>query len=142
MVIRDFRIEDYDALLLLWTDAGLPSRPCGRDSREDITRQLGLPTSIYLVAEADGKVVGAILGTQDGRKGWLNRLAVLPEYRNRGIGKQLVDELERRFSALGIHIYAGLIEDWNTASKQVFRKLGYKAHPDIQYVTKRTRPEV
>lgn len=29
--IRDLRMEDYDALLRLWTEAGLPFRPQGRD---------------------------------------------------------------------------------------------------------------
>jgi len=38
--IRPLVIEDYDALVTLWQQAGLKFRPKGRDSREALGRQL------------------------------------------------------------------------------------------------------
>ncbi len=40
LVIREFRIEDYDKLTDLWRAAGLGYRARGRDSRRQMERQL------------------------------------------------------------------------------------------------------
>jgi ribosomal protein S18 acetylase RimI-like enzyme len=141
-VIRDFNIRDYDALLTLWTSAGLPYKPEGRDSRAEIERQAKGSTAIYLVAEAAGEIVGAVLGTHDGRKGWVNRLAVSPPHRRRGLAGELLAEAERRFAALGIGIFACLVEDWNAGSKVFFKKSGYKAFDGMTYFTKRIKADV
>ncbi len=149
--IRRLRPSDYGELLSVWERAGLPSRPKGRDSREEMARQLRLATSIYLkVVFGEGtrgpgqrereKMVAVVLGTHDGRKGWINRLAVLPEHRRTGIGRMLVVELERRFKKLGLDICSGLVEDWNDGSFRFFRKLGYTVHRDILYISKRKSP--
>jgi ribosomal protein S18 acetylase RimI-like enzyme len=140
--IRELREEDYDALVALWRDAGLPFKPRGRDTREAIARQLQKPTAAYLVAEIGGEVVGAVLGTHDGRKGWINRLAVAPEYRRRGLAARLVAEVERRLAELGVEIFACLVEDWNQDSLAAFQGLGYKPFRGVTYLTKRLRGEV
>ncbi len=142
ITIRELRPDDYDALIALWEAAGLPYKPKGRDSREAIQRQLQLPTAIYLVAELDGNMVGAVLGTHDGRKGWINRVAVHPDYRGRGIARRLVEAVEQRCLELDIKIFAALIEDWNETSMRVFERLGYQKHEDIFYYSKRLDPDV
>ncbi len=139
--IQRLRPSDYDELLSVWEKAGLPARPRGRDSPKEMTRQMGLATSIYLkVVVKEGardRIVAVVLGTHDGRKGWINRLAVLPEHRRRGLGRLLVKELERRFKRMGFEIYCGLIETYNDVSMSFFAKLGYVRHEDIVYYSKR-----
>ncbi len=142
IAIRELRIEDYDALIALWNAAGLSHRPHGRDRRDHIAREIAGPCSIFLVATDNGRIVGSVLGTHDGRKGWINRLAVHPDYQRRGIAAQLVSAVEQRLEAVGIDIVAALIEDWNTVSQTVFDKIGYYRHEDIHYYSKRKSPEV
>ncbi len=137
MIIREFSIKDYDALMTLWNDAQLPFKPKGRDKRDKIEYELKHGNDIFLVAEINGKLVGSVFGTRDGRKGWINRLVVASEFQRQNIAKKLIAEVEDRFSELGIDIIACLIEDWNTKSLQVFEKLGYKKHSDIVYFSKR-----
>jgi hypothetical protein len=60
----------------LWQEAGIHYRPGGRESRSHLAKELEGGQAIFLVAVAEGKVVGVVLGTHDGRKGWINRLAV------------------------------------------------------------------
>jgi ribosomal protein S18 acetylase RimI-like enzyme len=86
--IGTFRIEEYDRVMELWAAGGLPLKPQGRDSRKSIARQIGLRNVCFLVARAreGGRVVGTVLATHDGRKGWINRLAVDATLRKRGIG--------------------------------------------------------
>jgi ribosomal protein S18 acetylase RimI-like enzyme len=140
--IRELTVDDYDALCALWEEAGLPFKPNGRDRRERIAREIEGPCSVFLVAEDEGDLVGAVLGTHDGRKGWINRLAVLPAHRRKGIATALVSEVEKRLSERGIEIFAGQIEDWNETSMLLFERLGYTRHDDIIYFTKRKNPEV
>ena len=144
LIIRGFRIEDYDRVMELWAEGGLPLKPAGRDNLENIVRQIKMFNVLFLVAEEGegGRVVGTVLATHDGRKGWINRLAVDAALRKRGIGARLVREAEQRLEALGMDILACLIEDDNAVSMAVFEKLGYKKHPEIIYFAKRKYPGV
>jgi N-acetylglutamate synthase len=141
---RDFRPADYGRVMELWAAGGLPLKPQGRDSLESIVRQVELRNVRFLVAEAGegGPVVGTVLATHDGRKGWINRLAVDAALRKRGLGARLVGEAERWLESQGMDILACLIEDDNAVSMAVFEKLGYKKHPEIIYFAKRKRPDV
>lgn len=139
--IRNFIIDDYPSLIELWKSAGLPFKPNGRDSKEKMEAELKKGIAIFLLAESGNKIVGSVLGTHDGRKGWINRVAVAPEYQKKGIANKLVAEVERKFDKLGINIIACLIEDWNDRSMKVFEKLGYIKHEDVIYFSKRKNNE-
>ena len=142
--IEDFRIEDYDRIMALWDAGGLPLKPQGRDSRENIARQMNLQNIRFLVArEGQGaRIIGTVLATHDGRKGWINRLAVDVASRRKGIGARLVREAERWLESEGLDILACLIEDDNAVSMAVFERLGYRKHPEIIYFAKRKHPGV
>ncbi len=141
-VVREFGMADYDRVMEIWAQGRLPLKPRGRDSRQSVAAQLGRPNVHFLVAETAGRVVGTVLATHDGRKGWINRLAVDEAFRKRGLGKRLVLEAERRLAEDGMEIFACLIEDWNTLSMEVFGRLGYRKHPEILYFAKRRDPDV
>ena len=138
--IRRLGLDDYDALLALWTRAGLHSiRPQGRDSRTAIARQLASGVEMLLGLEAEGRLVGAVMVTHDSRKGWINRLAVDPDYRRRGYGKRLVKAGERELQEQGISIIAALVVSGNDASLSLLRHVGYaEIDPGMHYLTKRT----
>lgn len=141
MHIRDFRIEDYEAVTDLWAEAGLPFRPDGRDRRDRIARELAGGQGLFLVAVAGDRLVGVVLGTHDGRKGWINRLAVASDSRRQGVARALVEEVEARLQLLGIAIVACLIEGENESSQALFAELGYVRHPEIVYHAKRFVPD-
>jgi ribosomal protein S18 acetylase RimI-like enzyme len=142
LIIRSFRIEDYDPVVSLWKRSRLPYKPSGRDARKRIARELEGSSAVFLVAELKGKLVGSVFATHDGRKGWINRLAVAPSCRRQGIAARLVEEAERRLAGQGIEIVACLIEDWNADSKRFFQSIGYQRFDEISYFTKRKHPDV
>ncbi|MCS6845889.1 MAG: GNAT family N-acetyltransferase [Caldilineales bacterium] len=132
----------YDEIVDLWRRAGLHIRPSGRDSREAFRHQLasGIQTPIGL---RDGdRLVAVALATHDSRKGWINRLAVDPEYRRRGLGLRLIRLCEEHFRRQDIHIWTALIEGWNTPSLALFRKAGYVLHDDVVYASRRADEKV
>ena len=88
--------------------------------------------------QLDEKLIGVLLATHDGRKGWINRLAILPEHRRQGYAERLVAEAERVLRSQGMTVLAILIEPGNTASLAFFAKLGYVQNPGgMHYLSKR-----
>lgn len=140
--IVPYKQGDYENLTNIWEKAGLPYKCKGRDSRESIEREIKLDCNQFLFAVHDGKHIGAILVTHDGRKGWINRVAVLPEYRHRGIARKLVEAGEKWLDGQGIGIYACMIEDYNDDSFEAFKKMGYIPFEGMRYLTKRKFPEI
>ncbi|MEM0151015.1 MAG: GNAT family N-acetyltransferase [Thermoplasmata archaeon] len=134
-------INDYDDVVNLWKKAGLKFKPNGRDSIESIKKQLELFPYMFLGAFMDGKLVGVAIITDDGRKGWINRLAVDPDYRRKGVAKGIISKAEEIFRNKGIYLFAALIEDWNVASQELFKSMGYVKHTDIFYFSKRDSDE-
>ncbi len=141
MEFRYLKIEDYDEITGLWKRAGLKFKPEGRDSKNEIKKQLKRYPDMFLGAYEDGKLIGIALLTDDGRKGWINRLAVDPEYRRKGVAQKIILRAEEHFRNKGINLFAALIEDWNIPSMNLFQKVGYKFHKDIYYFTKRDSDE-
>jgi ribosomal protein S18 acetylase RimI-like enzyme len=137
MQIRSLAIDDYEVIVSLWSRADLPFKPEGRDSRESIAQQMMANPDFILGAFEDGRLVGAVLLSSDMRKGWINRLAVDPDYRHRGLAKTLIEESERILRNHGLKIFCSLIEGPNEASRALFKKCGYIEHTDITYFSKR-----
>ena len=141
--------SDYLRVVALWQAAGLHVRPAGRDSQEAFERQIagGTQIAIGIETEDEGKhagsplLVGVVLATHDGRKGWINRLAVHPERRRKGVAKRLIAAAEEALRAQGMDVIAALIEPDNEASLTLFMEAGYSEWPGIHYVSKRSSEE-
>ncbi len=141
--IRTLTIKDYTTMINLWKRADLPFKPKGRDSKRMVEKQMKAFPEFFIGAFHKDKLVGAVIGSYDGRlKGWINRLAVDPAYRGRGIAQQLISRTEEALEKCGAAIFGALIETPNEESVRLFQKMGYVAHKGILYVTKRKSQEV
>ena len=137
LTLRTLDLADYERWMSVWQRAGLHSlRSNGRDSRQALARQLATGTHTVIGLERAGELIGAVLATHDGRKGWINRLAVLPEYRRRGYAARLVEAAETVLREQGMTVIAVLIEPGNGGSLALFRGLGYE-EMRVHYLTKR-----
>jgi ribosomal protein S18 acetylase RimI-like enzyme len=137
--IRTLSTADYDAICEVWKASGVHYQPTGRESRESFAKQMASGLQIVLGALDGDKLVGVVVVTHDGRKGWINRLGVRPEYQRRGIGSMLVRASEDQIHALGLTICAALVEHGNDPSLGLFQHEGYKVH-NVYYLTKRDHP--
>lgn len=142
IVIKKYNHGDYDALINLWKSAGLPFKPKGRDSRKSIEKEIDNNSSLFLFALIEDKHVGSVLATHDGRKGWINRVVVIPRFRHRGIARKLVAAAESWLIEQGIGIFACQIEGYNNESFEAFKKLGYIPFEGMRYLTKRIHPDI
>jgi GNAT superfamily N-acetyltransferase len=142
MEIQKLTINNYEEIIKLWTRASLPYKQKGRDRKEAIAAEMKANPEFFLGSFEDNRLVGMVIISCDMRKGWLNRLAVDPDYRHCGIAKALIDESEKILRKHGIRIFCALIEDYNTASEELFKECGYVEHRDIIYFSKRDSNEV
>ena len=116
----------------------MPFKPKGRDSKQAIRKQMTDSPDLLIGAFHRGKMVGIVIGSFDKRmKGWINRLAVDPEYRRQKIAWRLVKEAEGALGKHGVMVFCALIEMPNEGSSRLFQKLGYRVHQDISYFSKR-----
>ena len=135
--IRNYTDRDHAALLELWQKAGLSCRPQGRDSKENLKLEMKKGSGRFFIADTATELVGVVLATHDGRKGWINRLAVDPAWRNQKIAQILVAKAEAWITEKSIGIITCLIEDYNRSSMEFFEKLDYVKHKEIIYFSKR-----
>jgi ribosomal protein S18 acetylase RimI-like enzyme len=100
--LREFHYpEDYPAVRSLWENAGPGIHVRRSDEPAEIEKKLQRDPDLFLVAEAEGKMIGTVIGGFDGRRGLIYHLAVAADYRTHGIGSLLMDEVERRLKAKG-----------------------------------------
>ncbi len=96
---------------------------------------------LVLGAYEGDELIGVIVGSDDGRKGWINRLAVLPKYRRQGVASALIVSCEKALRKRGRRIICTLVED-NPESLKLFKKAGYTKHDEIFYLSKREAKDV
>lgn len=79
------------------------------------------------VALENGKVVGALLGGHDGRRGLLYHLAVCPTNRKAGIGTKLAGRSLAALKAKGIERVLLLVARDNRTGIKFWKKLGWES---------------
>ncbi len=129
--------EDIDDICLLFRDAELDHRPEGRDSPDELARQMEDDHIVFIGGFDGSNMVAMVLASWEGRKGWINRLAVHPDCRRQGLGVRMIALAEGALKAMGARIICCLIEDLNEPSLALFQKEGYKLSRDIYYLSKR-----
>lgn len=140
--VQSLAEEAPERVLALWTEAGLSHRPRGRDRPDRLEAEFRRNADLALGAYVEDRLVGAVVGTDDGRKGWINRLAVAPSHRRQGIGTTLIRHLEEGLRRRGRRLFAALVEGGNPESEAFFESLGYEVFRGVSYLTKRDSPEV
>ena len=123
MHIRAATMDDMPALIELWTAAGLTFRP--GDVPAELQAVLARDPELVLLADDGQGLAAAVLGTFDGRRGWVNRLATRPGQRGQGYATALLAELERRLAAKGCRKVNLLIEADNQPVTSFYEQNGY-----------------
>jgi ribosomal protein S18 acetylase RimI-like enzyme len=121
--IRPFRPEDTEPVVELWRRGGL-TRPWN-DPHRDIERKLTVQPELFLVVERDESVIATAMAGYDGHRGWVYYVAVEPALQGAGVGRALLDEVERRLLALGCPKVNVQIRDGNEPVAEFYRRIGY-----------------
>jgi ribosomal protein S18 acetylase RimI-like enzyme len=106
--IRPARLDEIDQILAFWREA--EATPSATDDRDAVQRLLQTPHAVVLVALAEGRLAGTVIGAWDGWRGNIYRLAVAPGFRRRGLARSLVAEADRSLSRLGARRITALVD--------------------------------
>ena len=133
MTIREMKIEDYDNVFALWkTIKGFGIRSVD-DSKEGIERFLKWNPGLSVVAEEEGKIVGAILCGSDGRRGCLYHVCVHKDYRRQGIGKTMVIWCMEKLKELQINKVSLIAFTQNDIGNAFWTEIGWTKREDLNY---------
>ena len=131
--VRSMQIEDYDQVYALWmTIHGFSIRTID-DSREGVERFLKRNPGISVVAEMDGRVVGAILCGHDGRRGYLYHVCVHEDYRMHGIGRAMVVHCMNALQQEGINKVSLIAFTKNDIGNAFWKQIGWTKREDLNY---------
>lgn len=126
-MIRTFDWSDYSAVARLWREVGSGAIP-----EEEVQGALQHGPDLFLVADSpEHGIIGVVLGTFDGRRGWIHRLAVHPDHRRAGLATHLVKHVEQRLVAHGAPRINLLVLPDNSEALLFWQRRGYVTHPDI-----------
>jgi len=109
----------------LWARCGPGVQFSRSDEPAEIQKKLRRDPDLFLVAEVEGQLVGAVIGGYDGRRGMVYHLAVAPEHRRNGIGVALMRELEARLKDKGCLKCYLLVTRENSTLLGFYRALGW-----------------
>ncbi|MGI6128137.1 MAG: GNAT family N-acetyltransferase [Planifilum sp.] len=123
MLLRSFQLSDVHDVSRIWQLTA--SRETERATLQELSKQLARDRDLVPVAEVDGRVVGAIVGTMDRSTGFFYCLAVHPDYQGRGIGRSLVASLEERFRQKGVKRIWITIDEGTKKLLPFYLHLGY-----------------
>lgn len=133
---RVMTLADYDSVYDLWLHTPGMGLNTTDDSREGIDQYLKRNPATCFVAECCGKIVGVIMSGHDGRRGFIYHTAVLPEYRELGIAKQLVDHAMAALAQEGIHKVALVAFRKNEIGNGFWEHIGFTERDDLVYRNK------
>ena len=123
MQIREFIEKDTKAVIALWVRCRLvvPSN----NPQKDIERKLEVDRDLFLVGTLENKIVATVMGGYDGHRGWINYLAVDPDYRNNGYGRLIMKEVEQRIRTKGCSKINLQVRTTNKGVIEFYQSLGY-----------------
>ena len=122
--IRPYRTDDEDAVIQLWQACQLVVP--NNNPRQDIARKLRVNPEWFLVGELDGKVVATCMVGYEGHRGWINYLAVAPDYQRRGFAAQIMGEAERLLREAGCPKINLQVRATNIAVVEFYMSFGFK----------------
>lgn len=134
MLIRSMTMEDYEAVYELWKMTHLQLKKS--DERAEIQRMLDWNPTTCLVGEEDGRIIAAVMGGFDGRRGMVHHLSVHPDYQGYGHGHQLMEELEGRFREMGVMKVNLFVVRHNANVVGFYDRLGYQERHELITLSK------
>lgn len=122
--LRTAEVSDVPELLAVWQEAG--AEPTHTDDPMSLARLIEHDPRAVIVAESTGRIVGTVVAAWDGWRGSVYRLAVLPDNRGRGLGRELLRMAERRLSEAGATRSQAIVVSSDRRATSFWRSSGWE----------------
>ena len=131
MQIRAYEPDDEAAVIRLWTRSGL-TRPWN-NPQKDIQRKLRVQPECFFVGVVDTQVIASAMAGYDGHRGWINYLAVDPDFRRAGYGRAIMAHAEQILLETGCPKINLQIRADNADAVAFYESLGFAKDPVASY---------
>ena len=123
MHLRRALPEDAEGIVSLWKDAEATESVTA--TVEEVRRIVVRDNVAFILAIFEGGIVGSVIGTFDGWRGNIYRLAVHPSYRRRGIARTLMAATEKAFAGWEVKRVTALVEKEHEWAVGFWEAVGY-----------------
>jgi ribosomal protein S18 acetylase RimI-like enzyme len=123
LTTRPFQRTDEASVVALWLRCGLVR--ANNNPVKDITRKSKVRSDLFRVGLIGDAIVATIMIGYDGHRGWINYLAVSPNHRRKGFGKQLMAEAERLLHNEGCPKINLQVRNSNAAVLAFYKAIGF-----------------
>ena len=138
--IQEMSMDDFDEVYELWQST--PEIVLSDiDTHESIARFLERNPGFSYVARQAGSLVGVVLCSHDGRRGYLDHLAVRESHRMQGIGKALVIRCLYNLMRVGIRRSNLYIFEGNQEAIDFWKKIGWSPKLNMVLMSQPISPQ-
>jgi len=136
--IRNAKPSDLNDIIALDTVSSKAEKPDYWRGIFDRYINGGKTDRIFLVAEANGKVLGFIVGEVRAWEfgsppcGWVFTFAVSPKAREGGIGRRMFDEMSARLKQAGVTIVRTMVDRDDKLALSFLRSMGLRTGKYIE----------
>jgi ribosomal protein S18 acetylase RimI-like enzyme len=123
MEIREYIESDEKQVIDLWFKCNLVSS--ANNPKKDIQRKLNVNRDLFLVGIRKKKIIATVMGGYEGHRGWINYLAVDPDWRRNGFGRLIMQAVERRIRSKGCPKINLQVRNTNKDVIKFYQSLGY-----------------
>ena len=122
-IIRSFHTDDIEDVIELWSKCGLVAPQ--NNPQRDIERKLKVNPEWFLVGEFEGRIIATCIAGYEGLRGWINYLAVSPQYRRQGFATQMIREAEKILKDVGCPKINLQIRSSNKEVIEFYKAIGF-----------------
>ena len=130
MHIQPYSPKYEKEVIALWEKCKL-TRPVN-NPQKDIARKMKVNPELFLIGLIDGKLVATAMGGYEGHRGAVNYLAVDPARQKQGLGRRMMETLEKKLIAMGCPKLNLMFRTENAGVEKFYEKLGYKRDEVIE----------
>mgnify|MGYP003973698163 FL=1 len=123
LFIRPFQTEDEAAVVSLWQLCELTVP--WNNPYKDIARKLKVQPELFLVGMLDSLLIATVMGGYDGHRGWINYLAVHPDFQGLGYAQHMMVNVESELRKIGCPKINLQIRSGNAKVMAFYQKLGF-----------------
>ncbi len=129
MEIITYREEFRQEMTELWRVCGLLVR--GLNYEKEIDLKTKDQKDMIVLGIENGRVIASTMIGFDGRRGWLNYVAVHPEFRSIGIGGMILKHAEEILKNMGCPKVNLLVRKSNSGVVEFYEKEGFEINDVI-----------
>ena len=137
-IIRQYHAGDREDVIKLWSQCGLIAPQ--NNPKRDIERKLKVNPGWFLVGRLDDEIIATCMVGYEGHRGWINYLAIAPQYRRQSFATQMMQEAEGILKDAGCPKINLQVRSSNKSVIAFYKAIGFKKD-DVVSMGKRLEPD-